>query len=752
MNLHFFHSIRLMILVLVTVAVLPSLTALLYSGFEARDNALRDAEQGTLRLVHSMTATQERITASTQVMLSSLALVPSVSKLDGPACNELFGEIIKLNPIYTNILMVDRNGDMIASAVPHPPVNLADRKHFKDANLTRKFSTGEYIISRVTSEPAFPFSYPLLDEKGDMQAVLIAAIRLEHYSELFSDKSLPEGSFFGIADHVGRRLFRIPIPSVEFDLGKTIAPAVWDLVKKGEKNGVMHKEGSDQVRQIMAFSRLDLGPDTPAYMYMFVGVPEKIVTMNASNIMFKNAILTGGSWLLALLLSWMIGRNLFYEKIKKLTDCAAQFGSGNFNMSTGVDHKAGELGRVAEAFDQMAGKVLQADMEKDRLQQQLIQAQKLESVGRLAGGVAHDFNNMLMVIQGHAEMLLEETSPGDPDRASLEGIQTAAGKSADLTRQLLAFARKQTISPVVLDLNDTIAGMLKMLQRLIGENIRVVWVPGRIVWPIKIDPTQVDQLLVNLAVNARDAIDGVGTITIATANITVDAAYCADHLECAPGDYVMISVSDDGGGMDKETQARLFEPFFTTKGLGKGTGLGLATVYGVVKQNQGFIGVYSEPGRGTCFKIYFSRHLGEESEENRERQPEITKGQGEVILLVEDEISILHMVQSMLERLGYQVIAAATPGEILQSIATTSCSIRLLITDVIMPEMNGRELAERITAMYPDVKCLFMSGYTSNVIAHQGVLDEGVYFIEKPFSSKSLAEKIRQLLDEKAVD
>jgi len=748
MNLRFFHSVRLLIPVLVTVAVLPSLLALLYSGFEARKKALRDGELETLRMVQSMAVTQERITASAQVMLSSLTLVPSVNKFDLPACNELFKEIIRLNPIYTNILMVNRNGDVIASAIPSPPVNLADRKHFKDACLTRKFSTGEYIISRTTFEPAFPFSYPLLDEKGQVQAVLIAAVELKQYREHFSEQSLPKGSFFGIADHAGLRLFRIPVPGAEFDLGKPIAPLVWDFVRTSEKNGVMFQDGSDKVRRIIAFSRLNLGPGAPAYMYMFVGIPEKILAKNASTVMFSNALLTGGSWLLALLLSWGIGRNLFLKKIRRLTDCASQFGAGNFNMLTGVDPKDGEIGQVAEAFDQMAGRLRQADMERDRLQQQLIQAQKLESVGRLAGGVAHDFNNMLMVILGHAEMLLDQLSSDDPSRASLENIRQAADKSSDLTRQLLAFARKQTISPVVLELNDTIVGMLKMLQRLIGENIRVVWAPEMAVWPIKVDPAQVDQLLVNLAVNARDAIDGVGTITIATANMTLDAAYSADHFECVPGDYVMLSVSDDGYGMDKATQAQLFEPFFTTKGLGKGTGLGLATVYGVVKQNKGFIGVYSEPGKGTCFKIYFPRYVGATTEEEaKELRAEIPQGHGELILLVEDELTILHLAQAMLEQLGYQVIAAATPGEMLSSITELSCPIRLLITDVIMPEMNGRELADRIKAIHPEVQCLFMSGYTSNVITHQGILDEGVQFIEKPFTVKILADKVYRMLN-----
>jgi len=286
-----------------------------------------------------------------------------------------------------------------------------------------------------------------------------------------------------------------------------------------------------------------------------------------------------------------------------------------------------------------------------------------------------------------------------------------------------------------------------MLQRLIGENIQVIWLPGNAVWSIKVDPTQIDQVLANLAANARDAIENVGSITIETANVTIDATYCADHLESASGDYVMLSVCDDGSGIDKETQVRLFEPFFTTKGLGKGTGLGLATIYGIVKQNNGFINVYSELGQGTCFKIYFPRYIGEIPGGSEALQTENPKGNGELILLVEDEISILSLGKSMLERLGYQVIAAATPEEMLGNITSLPCPARLLITDVVMPKMNGRELADRIIKMYPGIKCLFMSGYTSNIIAHQGVLDEGAHIIEKPFTLKGLATKVQQVLD-----
>jgi signal transduction histidine kinase/CheY-like chemotaxis protein len=747
MTLRPLHSIRSMMPVLLTVAALPSLLVLLYSGFEARNRALRDARQDTLRLAQGLAASQERITASTEVMLKTLSRVPSVSHLDHQACDELFRDIITLNPIYTNVLMTDATGNVIASAVEHARVNLADRKHFKDACRTRAFSTGEYIISRTTAEPAFPFSYPLLDEAGQVKAVLIASVKLKHYGEIFADQSLPDGSFFGITDHAGRRLFRIPAGIESFDIGKPVSAPVWGFVRKGGATGVDSLESTDGVRRITAFSRLDMGPDTPAYMYMFVGVPERTLARNASAVVFKNAGLIGISWLLAIVLSWMIGRFVFLKNLNRLTDAAERIGAGQFDITTGVDHAAGELGQMARTLDQMAGRLRKADEERDRLHAQLTQAQQLESVGQLAGGVAHDFNNMLTVILGRTEMLIEEVRPDDPRREPLAEIHEAAGRSANLTRQLLAFARKQTIAPVVLEVNDTIAGMLKMLQRLIGENIRVVWMPGMAVWPIKIDPAQVDQLLANLAVNARDAIAGPGTITIATENVVLSAEDCAKHADCVPGDYVRLSVSDDGCGMDQDTLSRVFEPFFTTKAVGKGTGLGLSTVYGVVKQNQGLIHVTSEPGRGTTFTICFPRHQGETSAVIETPAEDIPSGRGELVLLVEDERAILRLGQALLERLGYRVLAAATPAEAMGLMISTGTPIDLLITDVVMPGMNGRQLAERVRTAHPQMRCLYMSGYTANVIAHQGVLEQGVQFIEKPFSVDALAAKVRQVLD-----
>lgn len=389
-----------------------------------------------------------------------------------------------------------------------------------------------------------------------------------------------------------------------------------------------------------------------------------------------------------------------------------------------------------------------AEEETKSLGSQLQQAQKMESIGRLAGGVAHDYNNMLGVILGYTEMALDKLYHDDPLYNDLTEIQKAAERSADITRQLLAFSRQQTIAPKVLDLNQVVTNLKGMLRRLIGEDIELRWHLGEDLWPIYMDPIQFDQILMNLCVNARDAIADVGTIAIETNKATLDDQYCLNHYGFVPGDFTVLSVTDNGSGMDRETRDKLFEPFFTTKARGKGTGLGLATVYGILRQNNCFINVYSEPGQGTRFTIYFPRHHEEQSSlEKTPATAHMNQRGHETILLLEDEEAILTMTTLMLKGLGYNVLPCNSPNEALEAATQRDCHIHLLITDVVMPEMNGRELSKRLKQQYPELKTLFMSGYTANVIAHRGVLDKEVNFIQKPFSTNKLARKIREVLE-----
>ncbi|OQX15796.1 MAG: hypothetical protein BWK76_12560 [Desulfobulbaceae bacterium A2] len=390
-----------------------------------------------------------------------------------------------------------------------------------------------------------------------------------------------------------------------------------------------------------------------------------------------------------------------------------------------------------------------AEEERENLRLQLFQSQKMESIGRLAGGVAHDFNNMLGVIMGYAQMALTKVAPQEPLYRPFSEILRAAERSAEIARQLLAFARRQTISPQVLDLNETVEGMLKMLRRLIGEDIELAWFPGAGLWQVKLDPVQVDQILVNLCVNARDAIGGTGVITVKTENVVFQEEECTHGGECLPGEFVLLAVTDDGCGMDQQIRERVFEPFFTTKELGRGTGLGLATVYGIVKQNNGSVQVLSAVGRGTTFKLFLPRTMERLAESESEPREEPPLGHGEVILLVEDEPVLMAMSKTMLEHLGYRVLAAGTAGEALGLYEQHRASVALLLSDVVMPEMNGRELADRMHRLAPALKILFMSGYPADRFGPLGILDEQEHFIQKPFSLQELAIKVHLLLQDK---
>jgi PAS domain S-box-containing protein len=387
--------------------------------------------------------------------------------------------------------------------------------------------------------------------------------------------------------------------------------------------------------------------------------------------------------------------------------------------------------------------------ERRALEQQLRQSQKMEAVGRLAGGIAHDFNNLLMVISGYSEFLLERLGPDPALRSPAQEIASAAQRASSLTRQLLAFSRKQMMAPKILDLNTVVTENLKMLTRVIGEDIDLVMVPTHELGAVRADSGQIDQVIMNLAVNARDAMPSGGKLTIETSNVSLDEEYARLHAPISPGQYVMLAISDTGMGMDTETQTHIFEPFFTTKGT-KGTGLGLSTVYGIVKQSGGFIWVYSEPGQGTSFKIYFPR-VAERAEVAALSAPAeeaaATEAGTETILLAEDEANLRYLARQFLEKQGYKVIEATDGAAAMQIAVAHEGVIHLLLTDVIMPGMNGRELAQRISEIRPQTKVLYMSGYTENVIGHNGTLDEGVRLLQKPFTLRDLKNKVREVLD-----
>ena len=418
-------------------------------------------------------------------------------------------------------------------------------------------------------------------------------------------------------------------------------------------------------------------------------------------------------------------------------------------LAAGHPYTQAEADFLTDVANTLAGIVVRSRTEEQRAraEEQLNKVQRLEAVGRLAGGVAHDFNNLLSVIITYAGFALEDLRRTDPMRADLEEVQRAGQRAAELTRQLLAFSRKQVLEPEVLDLNEVVGGIEAMLRRLLGEDIDIVVHTADGLGRVEADPGQIEQVIMNLAVNARDAMPSGGKLTIETANVELDQDYANGRVGVKPGRYVQLVVSDTGCGMDDQTLARVFEPFFTTKGQDRGTGLGLATVYGIVKQSGGNIWVYSEPDRGTSFKVYLPRVDAPATAAKRPTAPQVAAGD-ETVLVVEDEVAVRRAAERILSRAGYQVLAAANGGEALLLCERHDGTIDLLLTDVVMPQMSGRELAERLAEIRPGLRTLYMSGYTDNAIVHHGVLDPGTRFISKPFSVADLTRKVREVLDE----
>jgi PAS domain S-box-containing protein len=406
---------------------------------------------------------------------------------------------------------------------------------------------------------------------------------------------------------------------------------------------------------------------------------------------------------------------------------------------------SGSLVRMGEESRILA--ILRDVTERQRLEALLLQSQKMESVGRLAGGVAHDFNNLLGVITGYGDLLLREIGEGHPSHKRVVEIRKAADRAAALTRQLLAFSRKQVLHLRVLDLNSVVSGIETMLRRLIGEHIELITVLQPGLGRVKADPGQVEQVIANLTVNARDAMPNGGKLILETGNVDLDDMYAAARPDARPGPHVMLAVSDTGHGMDAETLSHMFEPFFTTKGLGQGTGLGLATVYGIVRQVGGQVMVYSEPGRGTSFKIYLPR-LEEETDEAPAPAPVGPAPTGsETVLLVEDEPALRTLIHEVLKGAGYRILQGATPDEALAVAAAHQGVIHLVLTDVILPSMSGRQMADALRTLRPETRALFMSGYTDDAISHHGILEPGTHFMEKPFTSDALLRKVREILD-----
>ncbi|MBN2352845.1 MAG: response regulator [Spirochaetales bacterium] len=695
-------------------------------------------------------------------------LLSAVIRLDAPLRlppekqRILLDGLLSVQPSFRSLCLMDENRKITARASRLTEQAL---RMFCDALERNPVFSGRaaenYVspvhIDPLTGEPLVILAVPSIDLFREFDGYLAAEFNLKFMWEMVDRLNRRTGGEAYVVDRLG------------------------SLIAYGDAGRVLRAENVGSLRPVRDFTASSgvegvseaavyqgISGDRVVGAYSALGTPDWAVVVEVvwgdayrpviGNVLLSFAVFFAFS-VLAGVLGVLIARRLA-SPLVRLTETAGLIADGAGEMPV-VVRGPREVAGLASAFNSMTSQLLQSrasleaqlveikngQEEKANLEQKLFQAQKMESIGRLAGGVAHDFNNMLNVILGYAELIRLDAPPRDQLLLHIGEIERAAGQARDVTRQLLAFSRKQIISPVSLDVNDLIGKNGETLARLIGEDIDLRFFPGADLWRVKLDPSQLNQIVFNLAINARDAMPDGGKLTIETANASLDETYCRDHPGYNPGDYVRLTVSDNGIGMDRETISHLFEPFFTTKEVGKGTGLGLATVYGIVKQNGGFINVYSEPGQGTSLHIYFLKDSGAAPATAKPEAKMMPAGEG-VIILVEDDEMVRSITAIELEKLGYQVLPLKSPEDALSAFRQRKPAFKLLITDVIMPGMNGIELKTQIAALQPGIKVLFMSGYTANTIVHHGVLDKKLHFLQKPFTLEELARKVREAIED----
>ncbi|WP_231934445.1 ATP-binding protein [Geobacter sp. DSM 9736] len=876
-------SIRSKILTITLVGGLPVMLVAVFQLYASYRSDYYEAEHAIKVTAAAIAYQHQANVEGIQNLLGTLAQFPEVKQKDPAACSGLLKKVLRQLPTSYNIGIADVQGSIIASAVSGK-FSIGDRKYFRDAVRTKRFSVGEYTVSRAVGKPALHFAQPVLDERGEVSVVIYAAYDLNSFNSIFASQKLPPNSALNITDHRGVLIHRYP-PHPVVRPGTVDRPDLQAHMTGAHDEGAFNDFGRDNVKRLLAFKRLRLHSDEAPYLYARVSIPEEEAFSATRNFIILSLSFFLLAWGIALFLSRRLAARYLFVPLERITHVAQAAKKGDFSSRTDLSYSEDEIGMLAHSIDSMS-EALEvrrrerelAEAEQRRMQQelqeserrlrellenvhlvavildgeknitfcndyllkvtgwtreevlgrnwfdlfipeddlqsvqsvfdegvrqsaflphhenpiktrrgesrlivwdntllrgsdgnvvgtasigidvteqrimeeQLLHARKMEAVGKLAGGVAHDFNNLMTPILGYADLVRGELESlgGRVDR--IGHIINAAMKARDLTRQLLSFSRKQPLNMQVLDLNAVVSSFVGILRRTVRESIEIrLELLERPAW-IRVDRTQIEMVIMNLVVNAQDAIDVTGEILIETRRVGLDDEYAALYADVAPGEYIMLSVSDNGKGIDQNVLDHIFEPFFTTRSATGGTGLGLATVYGVVKQHSGHVVAHSEPGNGSMFKVYIPALEGvaeaEVITDESSGVPSPLPSAGKKnILLVEDNDMVREMVHELLIALGHDAVVAENPLRALELVSEGPVP-ELLVTDVVMPGMSGPELYRALQERHPGIKALFMSGYTNSFAVEHVELQEGYNFIQKPFALSVMAERITEIL------
>ncbi len=735
-------SLRFRLLLLVLVAVLPGIALLLVAAREGEGRVEAGQRDEAQRLANLLSQEQQRTIESAQALLTGTSRMAALAAPIDPArCHAALAAIRDEIPTFNNLAVVDASGDLICAAAPlERPISIAHRAHFQRAVASRTFATGEFVVARINGRSTYYFATPVFGADRRLEVVVTVGLDLPTLQRRLEAQSLPAGAAAVVTDAGGRVLARRPPPVRS---GDPYDLPLWDRMRGGD-SGQAEQRDPDGVTRLYAFHPVPAPGGQPA-MLVAVGLPVGPGQAQVRAVLWRMLAGFGAVGVLAIVVALAMGESLLARPLDRVISAARRLSAGDLSARTGLGCGRGEIGELAGAFDELARSLEQDAAERHRLEEQLRQAQKMEAVGQLAGGIAHDFNNLLTAILSFGGFVKNDLGEGHPSRPDVDEILASAARAAALTRQLLAFSRRQVLEVRVLDLGEAVRGVENMLRRLIGENIALETrvVPGATVLA---DPGHVEQILLNLAVNARDAMPAGGRLLLEVAEVPPDAPEVRADGGLPSGPLVRLSVRDTGTGMDPETLAHAFEPFFTTKPIGQGTGLGLSTVYGIVTQSGGVVRVESAPGQGATFRIYLPRADGAGGTRAAVPPAGVRLTGSETVLLVEDDDAVRALSRRVLTQAGYRVLQASRPSEA-RELAEQGGRIHLLLTDVMLPETSGPELARELTALSPDLKVLYTSGYTAGHLALEDLVNPGRAFLPKPFGPVQLLQRTREVLD-----